>query len=153
MKKIIFLFCLVNFSLFAQEETQNTIITSNDSLIKNEIPVTLNNTESIPIAPGCENISKSEQIKCFIQFLNQHIIRNFQYPDKAYNKKIQGKVQIEIVINKEGIVDKINTRGPHKILEEECRRIVSLLPKFTPGFQNGKPVNVKYTFPIVFRIQ
>ena len=153
MRKIVFLFFLINFSLFAQQETKKNNVNSNNSLVEKENSFSINTIESIPLAPGCENVTKSEQMSCFVQFLNLHIKKHFQYPEEAYNKRIQGRVYIEITINEEGVVDKIRTRGPNKILEDECKRIVSLLPKFTPGFQDEKPVNVKYTFPIGFKVK
>lgn len=152
--KYFYLITLLFLSInsFSQEEAKKTIIVSNDSLNGKEKEVTFKVIEDIPLAPGCEQVEKSKRMECFNLFLMEHIKRNFRYPEEARNKYIQGRVYIEITINNEGFVDKIRTRGPHKILEDEARRIMSLLPRFTPGYQNGKPISVKNTFPIVFKL-
>ena len=54
-------------------------------------------------------------------------------------------------IDKNGVVTNIKTRGPDKILEKEAVRIISLLPKMTPGMQRGKAVKVTYSLPINFK--
>ena len=54
-------------------------------------------------------------------------------------------------IDKNGVVTNIKTRGPDKILEKEAIRIISLLPKMTPGMQRGKAVKVTYSLPINFK--
>ena len=55
------------------------------------------------------------------------------------------------VIDKDGNITNIRSRGPDKILEKEAERIVGLLPKMIPGKQRGKPVKVPYSLPIHFR--
>lgn len=152
IKKIFLLIYFISISAFSQEvETQKKSQISNDSLNQNEKSVSFISLESIPIAPGCENISKSEQMNCFNQFLNQHIVKNFRFPEEALKKNIQGRVNVQIIIDKEGNVTNIKTGGiASPILKNEAKRIASLLPKFTPAYQNGKPVAVKYTFPLNF---
>lgn len=152
MKKIFLLFFFVSVSLSAQKDkTIRAIVVSNDSLDEKVIPVTFEVVESIPLAPGCENLSISEQVKCFDFYLTQHIKRHFQYPEEAAAKNHQGRVNVQIIIDKEGNVANIKTGGiASPILKNEAKRIASLLPKFTPAYQNGKPVTVKFTFPLNF---
>lgn len=66
---------------------------------------------------------------------------------------IQGRVYVNFVISKEGNITNIKMRGPDKNLEKEAHRIISLLPNITPGKQRGKPVNVPFSIPIVFKLQ
>jgi len=56
-------------------------------------------------------------------------------------------------IDKNGEVKNVQARGPHKLLEEEGKRVIQLLPKMEPGKQRGKPVPVRYTIPINFKVQ
>ena len=74
---------------------------------------------------------------------------------QAEKKGIVGRVTVMFVINKEGEIENIVSRGPvnGKILEDEARRIVSLLPKMTPGKQKGKAVKVKYSQPLTFKLE
>ncbi|MGB3151055.1 MAG: energy transducer TonB, partial [Maribacter sp.] len=59
---------------------------------------------------------------------------------------------IMFTIDKEGNVGDIKTKGPAPILENEARRIISLLPKFQIGSQNGVPKKVPYSIPINFKL-
>ncbi|WP_430400069.1 energy transducer TonB [Flavobacterium sp.] len=107
----------------------------------------------VPIFPGCEGAK--DAIDCFNQKMNEHININFNYPQEAQKKNIQGRVSIQFIVDEFGNVNDIKTRGPKggELLEKEAYRIMSLLPKFTPGYQKGKAVKVKYGIPITFKLQ
>ena len=66
---------------------------------------------------------------------------------------IQGRVYVQFIIDTDSSVTRIRTRGPHKILEMEAYRIITKLPKITPGKIKGRPVRVPFTIPITFRIE
>jgi len=106
--------------------------------------------ESVPVFPGCENVKKSDRRKCFQEKINAHVKEEFKYPQLALDMGIKGRVFVVFLIEKNGQIKKIKTRGPHKILEKEAQRIVSLLPKMTPGKQRGEPVAVNFALPINF---
>ena len=55
--------------------------------------------EEVPIWPGCENVPRSERRNCFQMKMQQHISRNFRYPEIAQKKGIQGRVFIMFVID------------------------------------------------------
>lgn len=107
--------------------------------------------ESVPIFPGCTG-SKQEIKDCFQKKILEHIQKNFKYPETAKELKIHGRVFVTFVIDKNGEVTKVQSRGPDKILENEAERIIKILPKMTPGKQRGKPVNVPYSIPINFKL-
>ena len=109
--------------------------------------------EKSPIWPGCENVEESYIRKCFQEQIQKHIARNFRYPEEAQLKGIQGRVFVLFVITREGYVDAIRTKGPDPILEAEARRIISLLPRMTPGMVDGKKVRVPFSAPIIFKLQ
>lgn len=66
---------------------------------------------------------------------------------------IQGRVYVNFVIGKDGNISNIRMRGPDKNLENEANRIISKLPKMTPGKQRGKAVRVPFSIPITFKLQ
>jgi len=112
--------------------------------------------EDVPIFPGCE----SEKSKgpaavraCFNEMMQKHIRRNFRYPEIAQEMGIQGRVYVNFIISKDGNITNIRMRGPDKNLEKEAQRIISKLPKMTPGKQRGRAVRVPFSIPIVFRLQ
>ena len=112
------------------------------------------NFTSAPIFPGCEEFynSEKEKKKCFQEKIKQHIADNFQYPKVALRKKIQGIVYIQFIIDIDGSIKEIRTRGPHPLLEKEAARIVSLLPGIVPGRNGDEFVRVPFSIPITFRL-
>ena len=109
--------------------------------------------EDVPLFPGCEKVAKSERRKCFQEQINKHIRKNFRYPEIAQEMGIQGRVYVNFIISKDGSITNIRMRGPDKNLEKEAKRIISKLPKMTPGKQRGRPVRVPFSIPISFRLQ
>ena len=85
-------------------------------------------------------------------FLDQWVIKNYRYPQEAVEKKIQGKVIVQLRIDKKGILSIKEIRGRDPLLEEEACRIFDGFPQLFPALQRGKPVNILYNYPIVFRI-
>ena len=109
--------------------------------------------EDVPIYPGCENVPKSKRRDCFQEQINKHIRKNFRYPEIAQEMGIQGRVFVSFIISKDGTISNIRKRGPDKNLEREAERIISKLPKMTPGKQRGRAVRVPFSIPITFRLQ
>ena len=82
------------------------------------------------------------------------LAKNVKYPVSAQEAKIEGRVIVQFVVKKDGtIADPIIMRGVSPELDAEALRVVSLMPNWKPGRQRGKAVNVKYTIPIMFRLQ
>lgn len=110
--------------------------------------------EEKPNFSSCANSTGDEQALCFKTELFKHIRKNFKYPTKSFDQGIQGRVLIQFVIDELGNVQDVIARGPTKgeELEDEAKRIINKLPKFSPGKMNGMPIKVKYGFPIGFRI-
>ena len=109
--------------------------------------------EDVPIYPGCENVPKSQRRACFQEQINKHIRKNFRYPEIAQEMGIQGRVYVQFVIAKDGAITSVRMRGPDKNLEKEAARIISKLPRMTPGKQRGRAVRVPFSIPITFRLQ
>ena len=92
-------------------------------------------------------------LDCFQEKIDKHIKRNFRYPEVAMELGIQGRVFVTFIIDKDGSITNILMRGPDKNLEKEAHRIISVLPKMTPGKQRGRAVRVPFIIPINFRLQ
>ena len=107
--------------------------------------------ERVPIYPGCE-VDMKQLRNCFQKKIQVHIIRNFRYPEMAQRKKIQGRVFVKFIIGTGGYIDQIKARGPDPMLEDEAKRIVSLIPKLIPGIVDGKAVRVPFSIPITFKL-
>ena len=76
------------------------------------------------------------------------------YPDDARNAGMQGRVIVLFQINKDGSVSDINLlEGVCESIDNEVIRVVSESPDWTPGYVDGKPVNVTYAFPVLFQLR
>ena len=109
--------------------------------------------EEVPVFPGCESLQTNEERKkCMSEQVSQLINANF-------NTKIGEELQLKGVqriytrfrINENGDIVDIESRASAPELEKEAERVISLLPKITPGKHKGKNVGVLYSLPIVFQ--
>jgi len=76
-----------------------------------------------------------------------------RYPPNARSKDIQGKVYINFTIAKDGAIEGVKViRGVHPLLDEEAIRVVSSMPNWSPGKQDGEEVRVSYSLPINFML-
>lgn len=121
--------------------------------IDEEVPFAF--IEDVPVFPGCEGVAKNKRLDCFMEQMAKHIKKNQQYPERAMEDGIQGRVSVLFVIDKDGGISNVQVRGPKggELLEKEAKRVIEKLPKFKPGMQRGKPVKVKYSQPITFKLQ
>ena len=82
------------------------------------------------------------------------LAKNIKYPVAAQQAKIEGRVIVQFVVERDGSVSDVKVvRGVSPELDAEAIRVVSMMPKWIPGKQRGKAVAVKYTMPIMFRLQ
>ena len=98
--------------------------------------------EQMPSFPGGD--------AALMQFLSKAI----KYPVEAENNGIQGRVVATFVIERDGSISEVSVvKSVAPSLDQEAIRVLKSMPKWIPGFQNGKPVRVKYTTPVTFRLQ
>ena len=84
----------------------------------------------------------------------QYISKNIQYPAEAQKKGIQGRVIMQVVVDAEGNITQPKIiQGVDPLLDAEAMRITNEMPKWKPGMNKGKAVAVKYTYPLMFRLQ
>lgn len=97
--------------------------------------------EQMPEFPGGE------------EALRRYIAEHTKYPALAAENGIQGTVYVRFVVKKNGNVGEVQvTRGVDPLLDQEAIRVVKSLPKFKPGIQGGRPVNVWFSVPIYFKL-
>jgi protein TonB len=86
--------------------------------------------------------------------LMQYLSKNIKYPPFAEENNIQGRVICTFVVERDGSVSDIRiARSVDPSLDKEAIRVVSGMPRWIPGRQNGQMVRVKYTLPVTFRLQ
>lgn len=85
--------------------------------------------------------------------LMQYLRKNIKYPTICQEQGIQGRVVVQFVVNKDGsIVDPEVIKPVNPYLDKEALRVISTMPKWKPGEQRGKPVRVKFTVPVQFKL-
>ena len=136
------------------ETTQEEVIEEVEVLEEEvDVDVPFAIIEDVPLFPGCERVKKSERRKCFQEKLDKHVLKNFRYPEIAQEMGVQGRVFVTFVIDRDGTITGIRTRGPDKNLEKEAARIIGKLSNMTPGKQRGRAVRVPFSYPINFCLQ
>ena len=81
------------------------------------------------------------------------IQQNIKYPEMAVQMGDQGRVYVQFVVETDGAITQVKTvRGVTPELDREAERVVKAMPKWSPGKQRGRPVRVRYTVPIYFRL-
>jgi TonB family protein len=124
------------------------IINGNDTIRTNDMPEDSSGkkiysiVEEMPKFPGGEG--------AMLEF----IAKNIKYPGKARENGIQGRVYITFVINKDGeIKDARVLRGIGGGCDEAALHVINSMPRWKPGKQNGRPVQVQFNLPINFTIK
>ncbi len=121
--------------------------------VEEDITVPFAIIENVPVFPGCENIQGNDERKaCFQEKVQKHVLKEFNYPQIAVELGIEGKVYVQFVIDAQGKITDIRTRGPDRGLEKEAARIIATLPQMKPGMQRGRPVRVPYSIPVNFKL-
>ena len=80
---------------------------------------------------------------------------NINYPEEAAKAGVQGRVFVRFVVHKDGSISSpeiLRSLG-NELLDTEALRVVSSMPKWKPGMQGGKAVNVWFTLPVIFKLQ
>lgn len=137
-------YTLDSLTLVAQNGLKNTV--DHDEL------VSFREVESVPIFAGCSEYygDNSDLKNCFQNEILHFVARNFKFPEEARQNKIQGRVYVNFVIQKDGSIGQINiVRGVDPLLDHEAIRVISEIPDMEkPAMQDGKPVRMAFTLPI-----
>ena len=135
MKRLIFLSLMAAFSL-ATVQAQKTVVSQ-----KEQKPEVFMVVENMPEYPG-----GNEAMIAFFA-------KNMKYPADAQKNKVQGRVLVTFVVERDGTITDVQVAKPtFPSLDDEAMRLVKKMPKWKPGTQRGVPVRVKFTLPVVFKL-
>lgn len=111
-------------------------------LLKNDDPLSFRIVQQIPEFPG--------GMAAFTQWLTH----NLKYPPVAQQQRIEGKVIVSFIINKDGSASelKIEQSANNPYLDQEVLRVMARMPKWKPGIENDKPCRTMMAVPIIFAI-
>ncbi len=133
-------------------EIEEIVEAVEEEYVDEDVPFAI--IEDVPVFPGCKG-TKAQKKACLNKSMQKHVVRKFN-ADLAGDLGLspgKKKIYIQFRITKTGTIQIIGARAPHARLEKEAKRVVSLLPKMTPGKQRGRPVNVTYMLPISFNVE
>ncbi|RYD56296.1 MAG: energy transducer TonB [Sphingobacteriales bacterium] len=88
--------------------------------------------------------------------VSTYISKKLKYPDSARKANVQGVVNVGFFIDTKGRIQGVKIKSEERLgygLEEEAMRVIQSLPRWVPGRQNGRKVNVYYTIPIGFTLE
>lgn len=98
--------------------------------------------EQMPSFPGGPS--------ALMEYLHDHV----KYPVVAQENGVQGRVVVSFIVERDGSITDVRVvRSVDPSLDREAARVVSSMPRWTPGKQNGSAVRVKYNVPVSFRLQ
>lgn len=126
--------CITQVSL-AQQTDSTSVEKNADEVLETVI------VEVLPEFPGGQ------------EAMYRFISENLTYPEKAKDKGIQGIVYMRFVIDTDGSVTDIEViRGVHELLDAEAKRVLSIMPRWSPASQRGKLVRVTQALPFKFEL-
>ena len=133
----------ITVSEFTIASSDSEVEVEEDFEVVEEEEVVFKIVETMPEFPGGQ------------QAMMKFIAENIQYPIIAMENGIQGRMICQFVVEKDGRVSNIQVirSSGDASLDKEGVRVISTMPKWIPGKQQGKPVRVTYTMPVNFRLQ
>ncbi len=106
-----------------------------------DAPVDFRVVEDLPQFPGGA-----------VEFM-KWLTRNLKYPPSAQQRKVQGRVVAQFIVNKDGsISDIVLVEKASPELDREALRVLRMMPKWTPGVMDAKPCRTKVCIPVVFKL-
>ena len=88
-----------------------------------------------------------------VQAMMEFMKNNLRYPEELRAKGTQGRVVVQFVVNKDGSFSDMEViRKIDPLMDAEALRVINAMPRWKPGMQDGKPVAVKYTVPVLFKL-
>ncbi len=130
-----------------------------------EEPVETDVTDALPDTKEPEDVSTGDEVLSFqvvedlpkppggyYEFM-KWLTRNLKYPPGAEQRKQQGKVLAEFIVNKDGSITDVRVvRSLSPDCDQEALRVLRMMPRWTAGIQNDKPCRTKVCIPIVFHL-
>ena len=122
----------------------------------NELDLTVSPSAPKPTVQNGETFTVVEQMPEYpggMKALMGYLAENIQYPAECQKAGIQGRVIVQFVVKADGSLDNFEIkRSVNPLLDAEALRVIKTTPKWKPGTQHGKPVDVKFTIPVTFSL-
>ena len=124
--------------------------------VTNPEPSSIFTVEQLPMFPACKGLSREEQKACFDEQLAKVIVKHLVYPEDDLEEGKQGVAQVEFIIDENGAITNVvalNNKRASSDMQKAAEKAVKRVPKLIPAKQGDKPVRIKYSIPVVFKIR
>ena len=142
LKLAIIIFCTVFAASISYAQKNDTIPINDTIKVVDEKVYEMFDIEKQPEFPGGQ------------EGLYKYLAENVKYPEAARKNNKSGMAALTFVIEKDGTVSTVNViRDPGMGMGEEAKRVVAVMPNWLPAEVKGKPVRVKFTLPVRFKLE
>lgn len=133
---------MLTINVFALDATPAKVKAKRSKPVKSMVRSDKEEVETMPQFPGGQAA------------LMSFLMKNVKYPESAKSAKVEGKSIVGFIVKKDGSIEDvvITKSAGSKVLDAEAIRVVKSMPKWRPGIQNGKPVEVQFFVPLIFRL-
>jgi len=108
-------------------------------------------SDTTTIAPT-EDVITQPEFKGGIEKMYKYISDNFEYPDEAKKRSVNGKMEVEFTVEKSGDITYVGIlKGLDYSIDDEVLRLLKAMPRWTPATKNGVPVRYRVSMPITIR--
>ena len=135
--------------------TDNPKDNGNTGGITEEAP-TVFSVEQLPMFEACEGLSRAAQKDCFDEQMAKAIAKHLVYPDSDLENGRQGVALVEFVIDEKGAITNVKALDNKRAtvtMQRAAERAVKRIPKLSPAMHGKKPVKIKYSIPVGFRLK
>jgi len=159
--KLVIAYCFSLLVSGAMAQENNDTLKEREKKVVEAVEPVFDVVEKMPIFMGAvidvtnkKGKTKTIKIRGGDSGLPEYFSYVINYPEEAVKKGAQGRVVCTFVVEKDGSITNVRvSRGVDPSLDKEAVRVIQNMPKWEPGMQNGKPVRVRYTLPVTFRLR
>ena len=117
---------------------------------------TVFSVEQLPMFEACEGLSRAAQKDCFDEQMAKAIAKHLVYPESDLENGRQGVALIEFVIDENGAITNVkalDNKRATETMQRAAEKAVKRVPKLSPAMHGNKPVRIKYSIPVGFRMK
>lgn len=134
-----------------QEPVQTPLVT--DEQINRDIDRATDVSHSDKRVYSINDVDVKPEFPGGMEALSRYISSNIQYPARAVEDGVQGRVIVQFTISRTGKIENVSiVRGRHPALDKEAIRVVKSMPDWKPGRKDGRTLNVQYSLPVTFQL-
>ncbi len=133
----------------------NDLSTGNGESSAQETPI----TEALPQTPMPEDSTVYSSVEKLPEFpggmvnFMKWLTRTLQYPNVAQRQRLQGKVVVTFIVNKDGTISEAKVaKSVNPMLDQEALRVIRMMPNWKPGSIKGKPCRTMFAIPVNFKL-